>query len=461
MSNYSIKFSVILIFAIIISSCQNPEDVVNPPDPPVVTPDTTRIFSVSYGTALSDLLIGAVQTIDNRIIACGYTISGAFGDNDIFIMKLDGSGNIIWANLYGSNGNDNVSAIEKLQDGSIIITGSTSSFSGTFDPFIIKLSPYGDFLWSKYYRWWNQDYASSVIQTSDAGYIISGHSNSFNIGGFDIFSLKLDQSGNIMWARTYGGFFDDFASSIKKTSDGGYIIGGYTFSYGISGDALIIKLYGDGIIRWAKSYGSSGFDNIKYINNSSNGFIACGSTNSFGFADETALAFNIDNQQGYVYWTKTYSGTAGGASDFKFVSQTPDGGFAFIGNMQNNLASLQDIVLLKLFGDGAFNYSKIFGANNNDFANSFSFKSDGGILISGYTESFGAGGNDLFLLSLYNSALGCVSDNPFTPVAGEPTLDIGEQNPAYFDVNFYETNSANWNVTPINFNTNIHCIQNP
>ena len=142
MSNFSkyIKFlPVIFLLALFISGCQQSDVIVTPP----VTVDSTRIFSKTYGSNLSDLVTGVRQTPDGGLIMCGYTIAGAFGDNDIFITKLDGSGNIVWSNLYGGSGNDQANSIEKTSDGSFIICGSTSSFSGTFDPFIIKINQAG------------------------------------------------------------------------------------------------------------------------------------------------------------------------------------------------------------------------------------------------------------------------------------------------------------------------------
>lgn len=449
----------IFFLSIYFSACKQGEDVLVPVDPPVVI-DTTKIFSKSYGTTLSDLVTGARQCNDGGVIMCGYTISGAFGDNDIFIMKLNGRGDIVWSNLYGGSGNDQANSIEKTSDGSFIVSGTTSSFSGTFDPFTIKINQSGVIEWTKYYRFWNEDYGNAVIQTNDGGYILTGYTNSFNIGGYDIYAIKLDQSGSIMWARVYGGTTNDFGNSIRSSPEGGYIIGGYTFSFGVNGDAYILKLYGDGVLRWSKTYGGAGFDNIKDLQNASNGFIACGSTSSFGLPDEDAFVFNIDNQDGFVYWTRTFDGNAGGPSAFSKVLQTSNGGFILAGNMQNTAQNLQDMVLVKLFGDGEFDYAKLFGGVSNDGATSISLKSDGGYLLAGNTSSFGAGSNDAYLLSLYNNGTGCFTDNPFTPVAGSPLTEVNEQSSLDFAIN-YETLTATWNVASFGVLPNSQCILKP
>ncbi|MEO8514687.1 MAG: hypothetical protein ABI543_14100 [Ignavibacteria bacterium] len=436
------------------------DEVITTIDPPVVV-DTTRIFSKTYGTTLSDLVTGVRQTNDGGLIACGYTIAGAFGDNDIFITKTDGRGNIVWSNLYGGVGNDQANSIEKTADGSFIICGTTSSFSGTFDPFAMKINQSGTIEWSKYYRWWNEDYGNSIIQTPDAGYIITGYSNSFSIGMYDVYSLKIDQSGGLMWARAYGGLQNDYGNSITTTPDGGYMIGGYTFSYGANGDAYIVRMYGDGALKWSKTYGGLGFDNIKDIRNVSNGFIACGSTSSFALAFESAYVFNIDNQDGFVYWSRTFGGNGQGVSNFSKVLPAPDGGYLLAGSLQDVAENQQDIALVKLFGDGAFNYSKIFGGVANDAGSSLSFKSDGGILLSANTSSFGAGTNDMYILSLFDNGTGCLPDRPVTPIGGDPVTEVNAQTSAYLDINFYDTEPAGWNVASFSVLNNSQCKINP
>lgn len=455
---YLITLTLMLV---LISACEKEQVVVTPEDPPVVI-DTTKIFSKTFGSQLSDLVTGSRQTNDGGVILCGFTIAGAFGDNDIFIMKLDGSGNVVWSNLYGGSGNDQANSIEKTSDGSFIISGTTTSFSGTFDPFAMKINQSGVIEWSKFYRWWNEDYANNIIQTGDGGYILTGYSNSFSIGNYDVYSLKIDQSGGIMWARAYGGAENDFGTSIKSTPQGGYIIGGYTFSYGSQGDAYILKLYGDGAILWTKTYGGLGFDNIKDLQPTSNGFIACGSTSSFGLAFESAYVFNIDNQDGFVYWSRTFSGTGSqGVSSFNKVLTLSNGGYLLAGNLQDLFKNQQEVALVQLYGDGVFNYSKVFGGAANDAGTSVSIKTDGGILLSANTSSFGAGSNDAYLLSLYDNGTGCLTDRPFTPVGGDPLTEVNEQTTTYLDVNFYETATANWNVSVFSVVPNSQCIQNP
>ena len=450
-------FILLFFISVFYYSCKQEDVPVNNNDP---VNDPTQIFSQTYGSNLSDLVTGVAQSDDGGVVVCGYTIAGAFGDNDFFVMKLDDSGHVAWSNLYGSSGNDQASSLQKTADGGYIICGSTNSYSGTFDPFTLKIDNTGNVQWSARYFWWNEDYANSVSQTSDGGYILTGFSNSFGAGGYDTYALKLDQNGGIMWARFYGGAQNDIGNSVLETGDNGFIIGGNTLSFGNLGEGYIIKTFGDGGFNWSKTYGGTGFDNIRDIRKSSNGYIACGSTVSFGLITADAYVFNIDNS-GFVYWSRTFGSNGSGESLFNTVRQTSDGGFVLGGSMHSSMISSGDMCLVKLFGNGEFNYAKIFGGVNDDIASALTVKSDGGYLLAGTTASFGAGSNDVYLQSLKSDGTGCMTDNPFTPSGGSPQTEVNNAATIYTDSVPYETINTQWGSAAFSVVTNTQCIISP
>lgn len=458
MKNFNTIALLILVPLIVISfyfsGCEKPpgEEEIIPP-----VSDPTRIFSKTLGSSLSDLVTGAIQADDGGIVLCGYTIASSFGDNDIFISKLDASGNVVWSNLYGGSGNDQAASIAKTSDG-FIIAGHTTSFGTSgFNPFTLKIDNSGAIQWSKYYQWLNEDYAGSIIQTSDDGYIMTGCSNSFTIGGYDVYSLKLDASGDIMWARFYGGSANDFGNAIQETGDLGYIIGGYTYSFGNLGDGYVIKIYGDGAYNWSKTYGGAGLDYIKDIQKSTNGYIACGSTISFGLVNTDAYVLNIDNN-GFVYWSRTFGSNGNGESGFSSIRQTSDGGFIAGGSTPSTTTNGMDMCIVRLFGNGEFNYEKIFGGTASDLSSSLSIKNDGGFLLAGSTLSFGAGGNDIYIQSLKSDGTGCSIDNPFTPSAGTPGTEVNDAATTYLGSIPYETVTAVWNTAGFSTVLNTQCI---
>jgi hypothetical protein len=180
----------------------------------------------------------------------GGTYSFGAGWGAIFLIKTDANGNIQWAKTYGGTSYDIASSVQQTSDGGYIVAGRTYSFgAGYWDIFLIKTDANGNVIWAKTYGGTYIEWASSVQQTSDGGYIVAGTTWSFGAGYNDIFLIKTDASGNIQWAKTYGGTNDDYASSFQQTSDGGYIVAGRTYSFGAGGsDIFLIKTDANGNI---------------------------------------------------------------------------------------------------------------------------------------------------------------------------------------------------------------------
>ena len=177
------------------------------------------------------------QTSDGGYIVAGYIFS--FGCGASCIIKLDGSGNKEWDKIYG----EFAISVKQTSDGGYIVVGHTciDEYMALYDHFsdywIKKLDGSGHEEWTKTYGWPGDDYAESIQQTSDGGYIVAGiiYSDAGDIidGNYredDYGIIKLDSVGNKIWDKTYGGSNNDGATSIQQTSDGGYIVAGYTLS---------------------------------------------------------------------------------------------------------------------------------------------------------------------------------------------------------------------------------------
>jgi hypothetical protein len=204
------------------------------------------------------------------------------GWGDIILIKTDANGNIQWAKTYGGTGVDGAYSVRQTSDGGYIVAGYTASF-GAGGAFLIKTNASGNLQWAKTYEGTNLLY--SVQQTSDGGYIVAGLTNSFGAGNKDVFLIKTNTTGNIIWAKTYGGWSDEWARSVQQTSDGGYIVAGYTDSFGAGGsDFFLIKTDANGNIIWAKTYGGTGwYDEAMSVRQTSDGgYIVAGRTGSFG-----------------------------------------------------------------------------------------------------------------------------------------------------------------------------------
>jgi hypothetical protein len=176
------------------------------------------------------------------------------------ILKLDSDGAVTWQKTYGGTDGEFAYSIRQTTDGGYIVSGYTHSFgAGGRDIWILKLDSAGAVTWQKTYGGTNIDeFLGNIQQTSDGGYIIPGFTLSF--GGPDAWILKLDSIGAVTWQKTYGGSYTEKARSIRQTADGGYIVLGYTFSpsTGVHSDLWILKLDSVGVVTWQKTYGGAG-----------------------------------------------------------------------------------------------------------------------------------------------------------------------------------------------------------
>jgi ribosomal protein S11 len=354
-------------------------------------------FAKTYGGTGDEGAYSVQQTLDGGYIVAGWTSSFGTGFNDAFLIKTDANGNIIWAKTYGGTGYEGASSVQQTSDGGYIVAGLTASFgAGWYDIFLIKTDASGNIQWAKTYGGTGYEGASSVQQTSDGGYIVAGYTESFGAGGGDIFLIKTDANGNIQWAKTYGGTNREGAYSVQQTSDGGYIVAGYTESFDAGGgDIFLIKTDASGNIQWAKTYGGTNGEGAYSVQQTSDGgYIVAGITYSFGASWSDIFLIKTD-ANGNIQWAKTYGGTNGeGAYS---VQQTSDGGYIVAAETFSFGAGWNDIFLIKTDANGNLQWAKTYGGTNWDLAYSVRQTSDGGYIVVGYTASFGAG-TDIFLI---------------------------------------------------------------
>jgi hypothetical protein len=241
------------------------------------------------------------QTADGGYIIAGRTNSFGVASNEIWVVKLNSSGNISWEKIYGGNGADQASSICQAADGGYILCAKTDSFgAGSNDILVIKLNPDGSLSWCKTYGGMNDDIPHTIINAADNGYMLSATTLSFGEGGEDIWLLKLDQSGEVVWQKTYGGLNSDrFISacvdqSIRQTEDGGYIVAGVTESFGSNTDYWLLKLDSAGIVQWQKAYDKSAtYDAATSVSAAYGGYVVIGSS---GVSDSAGriMILNVD-----------------------------------------------------------------------------------------------------------------------------------------------------------------------
>ena len=338
------------------------------------------------------------QTSDGGYIVVGETqLFGVY--MDIWVLKLSSSGDIEWQKTYGGSYYEFAQSIQQTDDGGYIVAGYTNSYGvGGMDFWVMKLSSSGDIEWQRTYGGYGYDYAYSIQQTDDGGYIVAG-TKSFVSGLEDIWVLKLSSSGDIEWQKTYEESDYEWPPSIQQTSDGGYIVAGTIGPFG-NKDFWVMKLSSTGDIEWQRTYGGSSHDEAQSIQQTiDGGYVIAGSTGSFGilYADFWIIKLGLT---GEIEWQKTYGG-----SDVDYaqsIQQTDDGGYIVAGSTRSFGAGDMDFWVLKLDSTGAIEWQKTYGGSDYEWLSSIQQTDDGGYIAAGSTESFGADGeNDIWILKLF------------------------------------------------------------
>jgi hypothetical protein len=368
-------------------------------------------FAKTIGRSNDDEAWSIIQSSDGGYAVAGWTWSFGAGYEDMYVVKLDASGNVQWTKTIGGSYGDEANSIIQSSDGGYVVAGYTSSFgAGGRDIYVVKLDASGNVQWTKTIGGSGWDEANSIIQSSDGGYAVAGWTGSFGAGGWDIYVVKLDASGNVQWTKTIGGSNDDGALSIIQSSDGGYVVAGWTESFGAGDrDMFVVKLDSSGNVQWTKTIGGSyGDEANSIIQSSDGGYVVAGRTESFGAGGWDIYVVKLD-ASGNVQWTKTIGGSYG--DEANSIIQSSDGGYVVAGRTESFGAGGWDIYVVKLDASGNVQWTKTIGGSNDDGALSIIQSSDGGYAVAGYTESFGAGYSDFYVVKMDANGNVCFSQN--------------------------------------------------
>ncbi len=372
----------------------------------------------SYGGSENDYALSLMDALDDGYLIIGITnsgdgdVQGHNGGEDLWLVKLDQNGELIWQRALGTVYNDRGTKMTTSYDGGYLLCGSSNMVSpennGGYDVWLVGADINGAMLWERSYGGSESDHGIDVIRTSDQGYAVLANSSSTNgdvsnnNGETDIWLIKLTAAGEIEWQKNFGGSAVDSGVRLHQLSDGGYIIGANTLSNDgdVTGqhgnrDNWLIRLDQTGELIWEQAFGGSIDDILTDIDPVDGGFIISGYTSSLdgdvsentGFDD---VWLYMVNDAGELQWDRSY----GGANvDHSHDLQVSQNGFILAGLSNSydgdvsGLNGLSDWWILELDPSGEILWEDCIGGTDAEVGRAILQTSDGGHLITGYTRS--------------------------------------------------------------------------
>ncbi len=377
-------------------------------------PDT--LWTRTYGGTGNDVGNSIKQTSDGGYIIAGYTESFGAGQQDVWLLKTDGSGNTVWTKTYGGAYDDWATYVQQTIDGGYVIAATTASFPYTVGGamWLMKTDPQGDTIWTEIYNWCDQ--AWSVQQTSDSGYIVSGRRGFYAWDDGYVVIMKTDANGDTSWCKFYfRGAMAATGSCVHETFDGNFVATAAMYTWNGTGFSFLLKTNSNGDSLWCNEYWHPmgyGYTSCLFsiTQTADSGYITCGAKGG----DTLGLWIVRTTAQGDSIWMREYEDSLSGRFG-NSVQITNDDCFIFTGGGGTWWFPFGDLFLLKTDENGDSLWCTQYGGAGDDIGNEVRQTDDGGYIIVGSTGSYGAGGSDVWIIKT-ESDVGVEENEPF-PVA--------------------------------------------
>jgi Tol biopolymer transport system component len=396
------KKALVLVCAVLLALALAPTVFISTPEAyageaPLLEWDPPKTFDVSE----NDGACCVRQTSDGGYILGGWAYPGGYIGGHLF--KTYANGDLEWERSFAW-GSGIIWQIQETSDGGYVLAGSLNALYD--DAFIAKVDSNGNHLWKEVYGGpYYSDAFYSLVETADGGYLLAGYKGISDGGdGRNAWLVKTDSSGKLVWEKDYGeSGSSDMAFSVCE-SDDGYMLAGQTVSYGSGGwDGWLLKVdaYGNEVWSEPRTYGGPNHDGFRSINKTSDGgYILVGYTSSSGAGDMDAWLIKTD-AEGNEVWDEpfVYRGTGDDDSSFG-VQEASDGGYVFACNCYFLDNQSSDVTIVKTDAEGVIDWELPLEGDGKYFIYDIQSTADGGYICAGYTSSYGYGGNDAWLVKL-------------------------------------------------------------
>jgi flagellar hook assembly protein FlgD len=319
------------------------------------------------------------ETSDGEFVATGLTRPLDKDSVDIIAVKVDNQGQLQWSKIYGGDETDRAYAILATLNGACFIAGYTQSWGESGDCYLLKINANGDTIWTKCYGRHMYDQASSMIETFDGKYVTAGYTEYGENGNYDVYLTKMDGNGQINWSKSLGEFSSEEGHAVIQAADSSFIIvGSQTVGTSSNKELMIMKTDTSGNVGWIKTYGGGKNDlarSVKQLDD--NGFIITGYTQSFGVNSYNVYLIRTD-EKGDTLWTRVIGDAT--RSEGYDVIKTVDNSFIIVGVWDSN------VLLMKTDTNGDTIWTRKYATESNGFEIGRSIRqtTDGGYVIGGY-----------------------------------------------------------------------------
>jgi uncharacterized delta-60 repeat protein len=360
------------------------------------------VWDHTYGADKEDKAYDLVTTIDGGYAMAGVSRSFSMGKEDVYILKTDTKGKLLWEKRIGKARKDIAYAIDESKEGALYIAGTSKSYSkeGDYDVLVLKMDQNGTLLWAKSLGGSGKDHGYDIVATQDGGAVVVGKTKSFGHGHYDMYVVKLSSAGKVLWSSAYGGDTNEEAHGITQLADGSLIIVGGTESFGAGDfDFYIVKTDRNGKKLWERYYGGKKADMFYCVAPAKDGgFSAAGYTRSYNAGKKDLTVMRLD-KKGNTLWHKI----AGRHNHevARAIVATPDDGVVVVGSTKSKGHGKNDIYILMFDKNGTPTFDRAYGGKKNDIAYGADRTKDGGYIVAGESESFGEADNyDVYLMKL-------------------------------------------------------------
>lgn len=396
----------------------------------------TVLWDKTYGNEGFDIGNDICLSNDNGYMIVGTTNSKKTNSLDAYVIKIDSIGNVLWDQVYGGLSVDGINSISKINDEyGYMLFGHTKSYmldesrkkkKGIFgrmldsifkkeassESWLINIDEYGDRNWHTTYGGKKEDVGKEINSFSDGSFLLSNETQSFGKGGKDIWLIKIDSNGKIIWESTVGGKTDEYAGSTKLKSDKEIFISGHKLMKNKISfrsllflksnnknniNAFIVKLNYKGKVVWQRDTFEDEKSSVPFITVLGKSILIAGQKSTIynGNGDAWIALLNKDGEK---VWEDSFGGR--GADGGNDVLGTSDGGYISVGYTNAYGSGKNDVWIIKTDFNGEKQWSRVYGGKLDDYGWGVTESDDGGYVIAGETFSFGSGQSDIYLLKI-------------------------------------------------------------